>query len=82
MSEPVPIPPPGFDALSVEEQVDYVLSLWDRIAADPARVPVPDWHREVLGERLEAYRSDPEGGQDWGEVRERVRRLLERQSSE
>jgi hypothetical protein len=26
-------PPPGFDELSVEEQIDYVQSLWNRIAA-------------------------------------------------
>ena len=33
MSKIVPIPPPGFDDLSVDEQIDFVQSLWDRIAA-------------------------------------------------
>jgi hypothetical protein len=32
VSKPVPNPRPGFDELSVEEQIDYVQSLWDRIA--------------------------------------------------
>ena len=45
MSKPLPIPPPGFDDLSVEEQIDYVQSLWQWIAASPKQVPVPDWHR-------------------------------------
>jgi len=35
-----------------EEQIDYVQLLWERIAATPDQVPVPDWHREVLDERL------------------------------
>jgi putative addiction module component (TIGR02574 family) len=55
MSQALPLPPPGFDALSVDEQIDYVQSLWDHIAARPEDVPVPDWHREVLAERLAAH---------------------------
>jgi len=56
MPKPVVIPPPGFDELSVDEQIDYVQSLWDRLAATPEQVPVPDSHREMLHERLKALR--------------------------
>ena len=35
MANPVPLPPPGFDDLSVDEKIDYLQSLWDRIAATP-----------------------------------------------
>lgn len=42
MSEPIPSPPPGFDDLSVDERIDYVQSLWDRIPATPEQVPVPE----------------------------------------
>ena len=52
MSEALPIPPPGFDALSIDDKIDYVQWLWDRIAARPEDVPVPDWHREIISERL------------------------------
>lgn len=45
MSKIVPTPPPGFDDLSVDEQIDFVQSLWDRIAATAEQVPVPEWHR-------------------------------------
>lgn len=64
MSKPVPIPPPGFDKLSVDEQIDYVQSLSDRIAAAPEQVRVPDWHREALNERRRDYEANPdaEGG--------------------
>ena len=41
MANPVPLPPPGFDDLSVEEKIDYLQSLWERIAASPETIPVP-----------------------------------------
>ena len=76
MSQALPLPPPGFDALSVEEQIDYVQSLWDHIAARPEQVPVPDWHREVIAQRLAAYRANPEEGKTWQEVEKDLRPRL------
>jgi putative addiction module component (TIGR02574 family) len=64
MSQALPLPPPGFDALSVDEQIDYVQSLWDHIAARPEDVPVPDWHREILAERLAARDGNRDRGRD------------------
>lgn len=65
MANTVQLPPPGFDGLSVDEQLDYVETLWSRIAAHPERVPVPNWHRRVIQERLEA--NSPR--RPWDEVR-------------
>src|SRR5262249_42390022 len=76
MSTPVPLPPPGFDDLSVDDQIAYVQSLWDRIAATPDQVPVPEWHREVLDERLKDYDANPDAGASWDVVRERLRDKL------
>ena len=67
MSQALPLPPPGFDALSVDEQIDYVQSLWDHIAARPEDVPVPYWHREILTERLAAHHANKDQGKDWEE---------------
>ena len=52
MPKPVPLPPPGLDSLSIEEKIDYLRSLRDRVAASPETRPVPDWPREILDERL------------------------------
>ena len=49
---PLPDLPEGFESLSKEEQIEYVHSLWDRIASSEEDVPVPEWHRDVLRERL------------------------------
>jgi putative addiction module component (TIGR02574 family) len=72
MARALPIPPSGFDDLSAEEKVDYVQSLWDRIVEDPERVPVPEWHRQVIAERLAAHSADPESARPWDEVREEI----------
>jgi putative addiction module component (TIGR02574 family) len=76
MPKPVAIPPPGFDDLTVEEQIDYVQSLWERIAASPDQLPVPDWHREVLDERLKDFEANPDAGESWDVVRDRLRDKL------
>jgi hypothetical protein len=40
---------------------------------------VPDWHRQVLDERLAAYRANPDEGRPWQEVRaELLRKLRDR----
>jgi len=80
MVQNLPMPPPGFDALTVEEQIDYVQSLWDHIAAHPEQIPVPDWHKEVLAERLAAYQANPSEGKTWEEVEQEIREKLKRQS--
>ena len=68
-SSKLPAPPPGFDDLEIGEQVDYVQALWDRIAAKDDRVPVPDWHREVLDERLADFEANPDDGRPWEDVK-------------
>ena len=76
MSKMTPNPPPEFEGLSVEEQIDYVQSLWDRIAASPGQVPVPEWHQRIIRDRLAAYKANPTGGQVWETVREDIETKL------
>ena len=78
MPNSVPLPPPGFDDLSVDEQIAYVQSLWDRIAATPEQVPVPEWHREIVDERLKDYEANPNAGASWDTVRDQLRENLRR----
>ena len=66
MAQSVPVPPPGFDELSVDQQLDYVHALWGRIAANAESIPVPDWHREEIERRL----AQPvTSSRPWSEVR-------------
>ena len=76
MAPPLPLPPPGFDALRVEEQIDYVQSLWDRIAATVDQVPLQEWQRVLFEERLAAHRRTPGDARPWREVIDRVQQRL------
>lgn len=67
----VPLPPSGFDDLSADEKVEYVQSLWDRLAASDEQISVPEWHRPVVRERL-AEHSDNLAR--WSEVRNEIER--------
>ncbi|HEY0765507.1 MAG TPA: addiction module protein [Pyrinomonadaceae bacterium] len=52
MTSKVPFPPPGFDELSNDEQIEYIGHLWNCIPSQPGDAPVPDWHMEIVDERL------------------------------
>jgi len=82
MTRKIPNPPPGFDELTVEEKLDYVQSLWDRIAAKPEAVPVPDWHLQVIEERMNENQANSRAARSWDEFREELRvKLRERKPS-
>lgn len=76
MAKTLPVPPPGFDDLSIDEKVDYVQTLWDRIAATPEELPIPDWHKQIVSERLASYRASPEPGKTWEQVRGELEQKL------
>ena len=77
MSTRVQWPPSGFDNLPADEKVDDVPSLWDRMATSDSYVPTPDWHREIIRQRL----ADPDPHpQDWNDVRDAIKRDLRRRS--
>lgn len=72
MSTPLPDPPPGFDDLSVDDQIDYLQSLWDRVAAAADKVPVPAWHSEIIRKRLAELESDPDSAVPWDKAKEEI----------
>jgi putative addiction module component (TIGR02574 family) len=66
------VPPPGFDELSADEKLEYVQALWEHVAERPDEVPVPDWHRHVVAERLAAHRRGEMTARSWPEVRDEL----------
>jgi putative addiction module component (TIGR02574 family) len=68
MATRIQLPPQGFDELPIEERIDYVHALWNRIAASGDQVPVHDWQARLLAERLAAHRAHPDAGRSWEDV--------------
>lgn len=61
---------------AVEDKIDYVQNLWDRIAANQDQIPLQEWHRQILEERLAAHRAAPQDARPWGEVLDGLERRL------
>ena len=59
--------------LPPDQRLRLVEDIWESLAASPADVPVPEWHADLLDDRL----ADPRelGTRTWEEVRANVRRL-------
>jgi putative addiction module component (TIGR02574 family) len=70
---PQPPLPPRFDDLSTDEKLHYIQAPhWDDFAEHPEEVPLPDWHRQVIAERLAAYRRREATAPPWTDVREEL----------
>ena len=76
MGDALPLPPPGFDGLSTDEKIEYVQALWDRISSDAEKVPLTEWQKQLLDERLADLEKNPDIGIPWSEVRAGALRKL------
>jgi putative addiction module component (TIGR02574 family) len=56
--------------LSTEERLHLIETLWDSLP--PHDVPVPDWHKEILEERLEDHRRNPDDSVSWEDVKKEL----------
>lgn len=54
------------------ERIQFIEDAWESLVASPGSVPVPDWHRELLDERLAD--STEIGTRTWDEVKGSARR--------
>ena len=72
MSSTIPEIPEEFKALSTDERIAYVQALWDFIAQSPEEIPVPEWQKEILKERLAARDNRPMATATWEEVKKRI----------
>ena len=77
MTSKVPFPPEGFDDLSIDEQIEYVSKLEERIKSLPDDATVPDWHVKIIEERLAECEKNGFEGIPWEEVeKELIEQLI------
>lgn len=58
--------------LSVAERIQMVEDIWDSIATVPEAVTLSEDQKLELDRRLEAYHLNPDLGDPWNEVKERI----------
>ena len=62
----------GIDQLTVEQRLYLMGEIWDSLTAQ--QLPIPDSHRAELDRRLNAADADPNAGEPWEAVRERLQK--------
>ena len=58
--------------LPATERLALSAAIWDSLATEPEAVPVPDWHLEILAERLDEDDRDTSPSQSWSDLRRRI----------
>jgi len=59
--------------LPVAEKLMLMEKLWDALRAQADSSVIPDWHKDVLAERLRRLDSGSEPVTPWAEAKERIR---------
>ncbi len=60
--------------LSVSERILMVEAIWDSIADDEEQVELSSETMQLLDERLEAHKENPEEGSTWEKVKDRIKK--------
>jgi putative addiction module component (TIGR02574 family) len=62
------------DTLPLTEKIELMESLWDSICHEPeVSSAIPDWHKEVLADRMARLDSGNEPVSSWEEAKVRIR---------
>jgi hypothetical protein len=68
MASKIPLPPPEFDELSLDDENEDEQVDWEYMTAGPDVEPVPEWHLELLREREALYEREGMEGITWEEL--------------
>jgi hypothetical protein len=63
--------------MSVAEKLALMESLWEDLSRRPETIPSPQWHGDVLAERIAAVREGRTNFVDWNDAKRRLRERLE-----
>jgi putative addiction module component (TIGR02574 family) len=58
--------------LPAAERLRLVEEIWDSLVLEPSSVPMPDWHRTELDQRLARHEADGDAVSTWDEVKTRL----------
>lgn len=61
------------DNMSRHEQLAALQLLWDRLASSPEGTQPPDWHGELLADRMAAVENGTAKFVDWTDAKKRLR---------
>lgn len=63
------------DSMSVPEKLMAIDTIWDSLCKSPESVPVPEWHKRELEERIKRLESGEAQLLDWEDVKSQLNSL-------
>lgn len=63
------------DSMSVPEKLMAIETIWDSICKSPQGVPIPDWHKNELENRIKRIESGEAELLDWEDVKTQLNKL-------
>ncbi len=60
------------DGLTRDEQIVAMELLWKRLTTESPSAAPPDWHRDVVAERVESIENGKDAISDWADARKRL----------
>lgn len=58
--------------MSIPDRLRIVEEIWESIPAKEPILDIPNWHKEILDQRLEELKNNPEGGESWEKVKKEI----------
>ncbi len=70
------IVPQEIRQLPLSEKLALLDALWSEISSEPENIDVPQWHKELLDTRYQAYLSGQEEVIDWEMAKSQIRQSI------
>ena len=68
----MPIPALDLDKLTRDEKLELIEKLWDSLEENADDLPIPDWHRQLLTQRLDEMDREGPTGVPWEQVLQEI----------
>lgn len=65
----------SLDTMSVPEKLMAIETIWDSSCKSPDAVPIPEWHKQELENRMKRLESGESQILDWEGVKNRLNKL-------
>lgn len=62
--------------LAASEKLLLINDLWDNLAESQKEISLTNQQKSLLDKRYQAFLSDPDEGEPWEVIRERIRKML------
>jgi putative addiction module component (TIGR02574 family) len=58
--------------LPVEDRLEIAEAIWESLESAAEQLPIPDWQKRILDERIAKDDANPDAGSSWEEVKQRI----------